>query len=123
MQYGLGIVALFVRDLPRSEAFYTETLGLPKIAELSGPTFVALRPAHGSPIALQDASTVSPDQAEAPRGFELGREVEDVDAVWRDWAGKGVTIVDEPRDYPFGRAFLAHDPEGHRLNVYRLARR
>ena len=123
MRYGLGIVNLFVRDLERARAFYTETLGLPVIAELSGPAFVALRPAHRSPIALQDTATVPPELVGAPGGVEIGLEVEDVDAVWRDWAGKGVTIVEGPRDYPYGRAFLAHDPEGHRLNVYRLAGR
>ena len=123
MSYGLGIVNLFVRDLERAKIFYTETLGLPVIAELSGPAFVALRPAHGSPITLQDAATVPPELAGTPGGVEIGLEVEDVDAVWRDWSAKGVRVLEEPHDQPFGRAFRATDPEGFLLNVYRLAGR
>lgn len=123
MHYSLGIVSLYVRDLGRARAFYTETLGLPEVPELSGPTFVALRPAGGALIAVQDMTTVPPELAGAPGGFELGLEVDNVDAVWRDWTAKGVRILEEPVDRPFGRTFLAQDPEGHLLNVYRLADR
>ncbi|MDP9371394.1 MAG: VOC family protein [Chloroflexota bacterium] len=123
MSYALGIVNLFVRDLERAKAFYTQTLGLPVIAELSGPTFVALRLAHGSPIALQSAATVPPGLAGEPGGVEIGLEVEDVDSVWRDWTAKGVRVLEEPHDQPFGRTFRARDPEGYLLNVYRLAQR
>ena len=58
MPCGLGIVILFAHDIDRSRACYAETVGLPVIAELSGPGFVALRPARGSTPALQDAASV-----------------------------------------------------------------
>jgi predicted enzyme related to lactoylglutathione lyase len=123
MQYGLGIVILFAHDIDRSKAFYTETVGLPVIVEISGPGFVALQPAQGSTLALQDAATAPAELVGTPGGVEIGLEVQDVDAVWRDWSAKGVQIVEEPHDQPFGRTFRARDPEGHLLNVYRLARR
>ncbi len=123
MHYALGIVSLYVRDLDRARAFYTETLGLPEVPEFSGPRFIALRPARGSLLAVQDAATVPPELAGAPGGCELGLEVDDVDAVWRDWPARGVRILSESVDRPFGRTFLARDPEGHLLNVYRLADR
>jgi catechol 2,3-dioxygenase-like lactoylglutathione lyase family enzyme len=121
MRYGLGIVILYARDLERARHFYTEVVGLPTIEPLSGPGFVAFATAHGSPLAVQDAATVPPALVAAPGGVELGLEVEDVDAVWRDWTAKGVRMEEEPADQPFGRAFRARDPEGHLLNVYRLA--
>jgi predicted enzyme related to lactoylglutathione lyase len=123
MHYALGIVSLYVRDLDRARAFYTETLGLPEVPELSGPGFIALRPAGGSLIAVQDAATGAPGLAGAPGGCELGLAVADVDAVWREWTARGVRILSEPVDRPFGRTFLAQDPEGHLLNVYRPADR
>ncbi len=47
-------------------------------------------------------------------------EAEDVDGVWKDWQSKGVEMVSQPEDLPFGRYFMAKDPEGRYLSVYRL---
>lgn len=121
MSYRLDIVNLFVRDMQGAKAFYTETLGLPVIEEMSDTNFVALRPAAGSPITLQDAATLPPGVVVQPGGMELGLAVDDVDAVWREWTAKGVRPLSEPMDLPFGRTFLASDPEGHLLRVCRVA--
>jgi hypothetical protein len=43
-----------------------------------------------------------------------------LDAIWRAWKANGVEMVSEPSDKPFGREFLAKDPDGHYLSVYRL---
>ena len=119
-QLKLDIVNLFVRDFERAKRFYTETLGLPVIEELSGERFVALRPASGSSITLQDAAALPPGVAAEPGGMELGLLVEDVDAVHAEWHAKGVRLLTPPMDLPFGRTFLAADPDGHYLRVYRL---
>ena len=119
-QLKLDIVNLFVRDFERAKRFYTETLGLPVIEELSGERFVALRPASGSSITLQDAAALPPGVAAEPGGMELGLLVEDVDAVHAEWQAKGVQLLTPPMDLPFGRTFLAADPDGHYLRVYRL---
>ena len=116
----LGMVILFGRDLAGARRFYSETLGLPVIEELSGESFVALRPASGSSITLQDATTLPPGVAGQPGGMELGLAVEDVDAVHAEWQAKGVRLLTPPMDLPFGRTFLAADAEGHYLRVYRL---
>ncbi len=119
-QLKLDIINLFVRDMAGARRFYSETLGLPVIEEISGEGFVALRPASGSSIALQDVATLPPGVAGQPGGMELGLLVEDVDAVHAEWQAKGVRLLTPPMDLPFGRTFLAADPEGHYLRVYRL---
>jgi predicted enzyme related to lactoylglutathione lyase len=52
--------------------------------------------------------------------MELSFEVDDVDGTWRRWQALGVELVGEPVDLSFGRYFMAKDPEGHYLSVYRF---
>lgn len=120
----LGYVILYVRDMARAKAFYTDVLGLTVVEAVSGPTFVTLRPAGGSLLALQDksAAQLPPKREEQPGSVELSFEAEDVDGTWKRWKEQGVELVTDPMDLPFGRYFLAKDPEGHYLSVYRLAR-
>ena len=119
----LGFVILYVRDMGKAKAFYTETLGLPVVEAVSGPNFVTVRTTGGSLIALQDkaASVLPPGKETQPGSVELSFEVDDVDDIWRQWKEKGVEIVTDPTDMPFGRYFMARDPEGHYLSTYRFA--
>jgi predicted enzyme related to lactoylglutathione lyase len=116
----LGIVMLYVHDLAKSKTFYTEVVGLPVVPEMSDENFIALAPAQGSLIALENANLLPAGQAKPAGSFEIGFEVEDVDAVYAQWISQGVAIVSGPEDMPFGRTFLAKDPDGHYITVYRL---
>jgi predicted enzyme related to lactoylglutathione lyase len=119
----LGFVVLYVHDMDKARAFYTDVLGMIVVDAVSSPTFVTLRPAGGSLIALQDkaAAKFPPGHEEQPGSMELSFEVDDVDATWRRWKEQGVEIVSDPIDLPFGRYFMAKDPEGHYLSAYRFA--
>jgi predicted enzyme related to lactoylglutathione lyase len=121
MEPKLGTVILYVRDLPGARRFYTEAVGLTVDERQSSPLFVGLQTAGGPMLALQDVATRAPGVEGQPGAAEVGLEVDDVDAVWHDWRAKGVRTLGEPSDKPFGRSFQAVDPEGHLLNVYRLA--
>src|SRR5271165_4178625 len=116
----LGIVTLYVNDMAREKAFYTDIVGLPVDEENSGPAFVMLQFGSGPLFALESTSILPPGQAHPAGSFEIGLEVEDVDGVYTSWKAKGVNLVSAPSDKPFGREFLARDPEGHYLSVYRL---
>lgn len=119
----MGFVILYVRDMEKLKAFYTQVLGMPVVDAVSGPNFVTLRTTGGSLLALQDkaASQLPPRLEEQPGSVELSFEADDVDATWTRWKENGVEMVTEPMDLPFGRYFLAKDPEGHYLSVYRFA--
>lgn len=120
----LGFVILYVRDMDKAKAFYTEVLGLTVLEEVSSPTFVTLRSAggSGSMIALQDKTTarLPPRLEEQPGSVELSFEVDDIDGTWKLWKEKGAELVTDPMGLPFGRYFMAKDPEGHYLSAYRL---
>jgi predicted enzyme related to lactoylglutathione lyase len=118
----LGFIILYVQDLAKVQAFYTDVLGLTVVEAISSPTFVTLRPAGGSLIALQDkaAARFPPGQETQPGTMELSFAAEDVDGTWQRWREQGVELVGEPVDLSFGRYFMAKDPEGHYLSVYRF---
>lgn len=118
----LNFMILYVRDMDKSRAFYTEILGMEVVEALSSPTFVTLRPAGGAMIGLQDktAAKFPPGKETQSGSVELSFEVDDVDAIWKHWKDNGVELVSDPTDLPFGRYFLAKDPEGHYLSAYRF---
>jgi predicted enzyme related to lactoylglutathione lyase len=121
-EMNLNFMILYVRDVEKSKAFYTKVLGMEFMEALSSPTFVTVRPAGGAMIGLQDksASRLPPGREEQSGSVELSFEVEDVDAIWKHWKEHNVEIVSDPMDLPFGRYFLAKDPEGHYLSAYRF---
>lgn len=118
----LGFVVVYVQDMVKARAFYTGVLGLTVVGAVSSPTFVTLRPAGGSLIALQDktASRFPPGQETQPGSVELSFEVDDVDGTWQRWQEQGVELVAEPVDLSFGRYCMAKDPDGHYLSAYRF---
>ena len=95
-------------------------LGLPVLPELSDDHFVVVALANGALLGL---SQLAPGQTAQPGAVEVGLEVEDVDTAWREWQALGLTGMTHPANTDFGRSFDAHDPDGHPLSIYQLARR
>lgn len=120
MSANLTLVSVFVRDVARARAFYMEMLGLEPIPQLSSESFAFLKPASGSPIAIQDTSMLPQGIAAEPGGFRLDFEVDDLDATWNDWKAKGVAGLTEISDMGAGRVFFARDPEGNAIGVAQL---
>src|SRR5439155_13475316 len=58
MNHTFGMLSLYVQDIEKSKAFYTEFLGLKLLPAFSGPGFVFLQPTEGTPIALQDTASL-----------------------------------------------------------------
>ena len=118
MNYTLAITILRVQDIEMERRFYQETLGFPIDEAESSSAFVMLQTGGPAELALRDVSH-QPEKAARPGSAEIGLLVDDVDGVWREWTAKGVNLLSQPRDLPFGRAFDACDPEGHVLTVYK----
>src|SRR5262249_49159405 len=120
MSYNLGIIILSVSDLQQAREFYSHKLGLPEVPELTDDHFIAVATANGGLLGLRLAGF---GPSAKPGAVEIGLEVDDVDATWRDWQAKGLTDITAPADTPFGRACDAHDPDGHPLSIYHLEKR
>ncbi len=47
----------------------------------------------------------------------ISTSLESVDAVYKEWTAKGVTVVEEPHNDVFGRTFMISDPDGNLIRV------
>src|SRR6266702_348075 len=89
MNQAFGMLSLYVQDVEKAKAFYTEFLGMKLIPAFSSPTFIFLQPTEGTPIAIQDLNALPPGVSAQQGGFEINLEVEDVDAALQEWKAKG----------------------------------
>lgn len=119
MQIAFGVITLYVRNMPRTLAFFTDVLELEVVEELIRGTFVILKPARGPLITLQyDAEMFGP--VAKPQGYEVGIIVPDLDALYARWQAALATVLLPPHDLPLGRTFVGVDPDGHRIRCYEL---
>ncbi|MDX8437021.1 VOC family protein [Mesorhizobium abyssinicae] len=116
-----NFVILYVDSPERSGAFYAALLG--RLPVEASPTFVLFVLDGGFKLGLWSRHTVEPAAAAAGGGAEIVFAQDGpaaVDAAHRDWAGRGLNILQAPTDMDFGRTFVALDPDNHRLRVYWL---
>ncbi len=108
----LGVV---VEDLEAATAFYRDRLGLPVNEGESVPgRFTIFKLEGGTMFALQADTEIPGGQP-----FEPAVLVDDVDAAYTLWQQRGVEVLGEPYEQPFGRTFLFRTPEGHVFRAYR----
>ena len=120
--HGVGITVL-VTDLPRSIAFYRDTLGFFEIDSgtgsavlASGDTRLVLRTVHGL-------------AADIGRLISLNLEVGDVEAVYQELKSRNIKFEHGPRPVNRGNklelwAATFYDPDGHNIAItqWRAAR-
>ena len=112
-----SLVILYV-DAPRASAAFYGPLLERDPDELSD-TFALFRLPCGTALGLWSRHTVEPAPAAPAGAGAIAVMVEDVDATHAAWAARGLPMVQQPVDLDFGRTFVALDPDGHRLRVYR----
>ena len=110
---GLTYAILTTDDVPRARQFFTEKLGLSTQDDM-GDTFSQFTTRQGTAWAIM----ARPEHA-APRGAELYLEVDDVDEAYRAWKERGVEVIGEPHDEPFGRTFAFKDPDGRVMHAWK----
>jgi catechol 2,3-dioxygenase-like lactoylglutathione lyase family enzyme len=112
-------ILLYVEDLPRSAAFYSDLLGIQPA--LASPTFIAFDLEHFH-LGLWDRAKVDLQGGAGPgESAELcfiAPDLAGLRALHGEWAAKGIRIAMEPRKMYFGaHNFVGLDPDGHRLRV------
>jgi len=114
----LGFVLLFVKNPLDSGSFYGRLLNLKPIEE--SPTFVLFALTNGVMLGLWSRATAEPVVLTDGGGSELAFSEEDVDALYEKWYKQGIPIAQKPTEMDFGRTFVALDPDGHRIRIYKL---
>lgn len=112
-----ALMILYVESPTESARFYAELLGQPP-AEASA-TFAMFPLQGGVGLGLWSRHTVEPAATPAGGGGEVAFISDDVDATFVAWRALGLAIAQPPTDMDFGRSFVALDPDGHRLRVFK----
>ena len=109
---------VYVNDAPAAARFYGDLLDMSPSFETPGYIIFDLGP--GADLALWSGqfADLSPD---VPRTSEVCVAIDggsyELNAIFKQWQAKGVTILHEPHDAGFGLTFLAADPDGNRIRV------
>lgn len=132
---GVSVVTVIVRDQEEALQFYTETLGFQKKADMrlgpDGPRWVSVVPASGDgpELTLFNPRAFMPPVAAEEMlqligkvpGLVLGTD--DCRQTVRELAGRGVTIVREPEDRPYGVEAVFADLYGNHFVLVQGASR
>ena len=113
-------ILLHVADMGASTEFYRGILQREPVD--AGEDFTLFVMNSGTTLGLWRRDVIDPPAQGETDSIELGfkREHHEVDVCHADWVAQGVTMLMPPTDRPFGRSFVALDPDGHRLRVYAL---
>lgn len=112
------MVILFVEDPIKSAAFYSELFEQKPLEE--SPTFALFGLPNGTQLGLWSKFTAEPKVQITGGGSEIAFSVENVDNVYEKWQSLNTPMAQTPTDMDFGRTFVALDPDGHRIRVYRV---
>ncbi len=118
LQANLGFILLFVANPQKSSLFYQQILGIKPLE--SSPTFAMFGLKNGVMLGLWSRYTAEPRVEAAPGAQDICFPAEDVDALYEAWGKLHVAISQKPTDMDFGRTFVALDPDGHRIRIYKM---
>lgn len=119
----LGHVVLKVRDLKRSEAFYSGVLGITVVSRISHPvhmSFFTLGNHHDFAIIEVGDDAPSPDPRAtglAHIAFKIGETVANFDSMRSDLDSAGIdSLYTAERDFTTSLHLL--DPDGNEVELY-----
>jgi predicted enzyme related to lactoylglutathione lyase len=112
---GPDFITILVSDLKASYEFYKEKIGLRESAE-KRPNAHAFQT---KPCGLAIRQSSDDRRIENPgQGIILWWRTSDATALHRDLKKRGVPIVEELREGPFGMTFSFQDPDGYIMTVH-----
>jgi predicted enzyme related to lactoylglutathione lyase len=113
---GPSFIALQVRDLEASKAFYLEQIGLTASPHMPpGAVIFNTKPV---PFAIRTPMVDLDATSKLGWGVSLWIAATDADALHTTFVEKGVPIVLPPADGPFGRFFSFRDPDGYVITIH-----
>jgi predicted enzyme related to lactoylglutathione lyase len=113
---GPSFIALQVRDLPRSVDFYKTVFGFtPQEQNPPGAVVFTTKPIS---LALREPLRPLPDTGLLGTGMVLWIACDDADAFHDLIVERGGTVLNPLHDGPFGRFFVASDPDGYAITFH-----
>lgn len=113
---GPDFIALQVRDLAASRRFYLEVFGFEASAHC--PPGAVIFKTEPIALALREPLRALPETGPLGVGMVLWIACVDADALHALIARRGGVILAPPADGPFGRFFVASDPDGYALTFH-----
>ncbi len=113
---GPDFISLQVRDLAASRTFYTGVLGFTIDERFNTPEAVVFD-TNSIPFGLSQARVNLDETSQPGLGVTLWIDCDNVDDLHARAQAAGASIVREPFESPFGRAFILQDPDGYRITV------
>jgi predicted enzyme related to lactoylglutathione lyase len=113
---GPDFIALQVRSLATSSKFYKEVFGFEAAAQ-SPPGAVVLKTAP-IPLALREPLRALPEAGPLGVGMVLWIACDDANALHDLIVKRGGAILSPLADGPFGRFFVAADPDGYAITFH-----
>lgn len=110
---GIEVISIPVSDQDRAKEFYAEKVGFTVVVD--APFGEGMRWVQLSPPAGGAAVTLVTWLQDMPAGSvkDVYLECTDIEATYRDLAGRGVTFTDQVFDSPFGKFAHFVDPDGN----------
>jgi predicted enzyme related to lactoylglutathione lyase len=131
----ISYIKLLVRDLDAALKWYTEELGFEVRADYSLKeagqwALIGLRDQPDLSVALEcpDMRVHGPDlystlAARIGKGTALVLTTPDCRSAYRELVGRGVRVLSEPSDLPWGVSMLIEDPDGNGIALLEPAER
>lgn len=114
---GPDFLAIQVRDLAQSSAFYEKQLGLKRRGD--SPPGVIAYDTKPIPFAIREPqSDTNLDSGPVGLGVSVSLKANDADGLWSRLKDIGSTILVEPFDTPFGKTFVFSDPDGYAIAIH-----
>ena len=113
---GPDFIALQVRDLAASRKFYVEIFGFE--ASVHCPPGAVIFKTEPIPLALREPLRALPEAGPLGVGMALWIACADADALHDLIVKRGGTILGPLADGPFGRFFVAGDPDGYAITFH-----
>jgi catechol 2,3-dioxygenase-like lactoylglutathione lyase family enzyme len=105
-------IALFTDDVGRVSAFYQELVDAVPVSEWPAGTLFA---AGEAKILVHQRS--APTEDGPPNEDHFALAVEDLAASCHALRARGLVLLVEPRDYPWGRSAYLRDPDGRLVEL------